>query len=72
MSQTFVPNGLYPGVSTREEYIRPSADFRAGFGQPQCGSYQTCLFTSASGKYYEGCGELSIAYNWVTGMDFVT
>jgi hypothetical protein len=39
-----------------------------GYGQPECGNSETCLFTSANGYYYEGCGETSIAYNWVTGM----
>ncbi|KAE9379085.1 hypothetical protein N431DRAFT_450994 [Stipitochalara longipes BDJ] len=37
-----------------------------GFGQPECGNYETCLFTSANGFNYEGCGQTSIAYNWVT------
>jgi hypothetical protein len=37
-----------------------------GFGQPECYNSETCLFTSASGYYYEGCGQTSIAYDWVT------
>ncbi|PMD36596.1 hypothetical protein L207DRAFT_515113 [Hyaloscypha variabilis F] len=37
-----------------------------GFGQPECGDYGTCLFTSANGFNYEGCGQTSVAYNWVT------
>lgn len=40
-----------------------------GFGQPQCGNSETCLFkTATDGNFYEGCGETSIAYDWVTGM----
>lgn len=38
-----------------------------GYGQPQCSNSETCLFhTAANGFYYEGCGETSIAYDWVT------
>jgi hypothetical protein len=34
---------------------------------PICLSSQTCLFTSATDGYgYEGCGQTSIAYNWIT------
>ena len=41
-------------------------------GQPECGNSGTCLFTSASGYYYEGCGQTSVSYDWVTGMGYVT
>ncbi|KAH7360741.1 hypothetical protein BKA65DRAFT_473876 [Rhexocercosporidium sp. MPI-PUGE-AT-0058] len=37
-----------------------------GYGQPQCFDSQTCLFQTVSGKLYEGCGQTSIAYDWVT------
>ncbi|KUJ21094.1 uncharacterized protein LY89DRAFT_681709 [Mollisia scopiformis] len=37
-----------------------------GFGQPECANSETCLFTSAGGYWYEGCGETSIRYNWIT------
>lgn len=40
-----------------------------GFGQPRCGNSETCLFkTATDGNFYEGCGETSIAYDWVTRM----
>jgi hypothetical protein len=49
----------------------PSADEiltrSLGFGQPVCYNSETCLFTAATDGYlYEGCGQTSIAYNWVT------
>ncbi|KAH6719796.1 hypothetical protein BKA61DRAFT_222488 [Leptodontidium sp. MPI-SDFR-AT-0119] len=37
-----------------------------GYGQPQCFNSQTCLFQTVSGRLYEGCGQTSIAYDWVT------
>ncbi|TAQ85686.1 hypothetical protein B7494_g5998 [Chlorociboria aeruginascens] len=38
-----------------------------GFGQPQCSNSETCLFaTGTDGYYYEGCGQTSISYDWVT------
>jgi len=39
-----------------------------GFGSvPVCYNSETCLFTSASDGYlYEGCGETSVVYDWVT------
>jgi hypothetical protein len=52
--------------------MRLSTDFGSGFGQPECRNYETCLFTSANGYCYEGCGKTSMAYNWVTGMVYVT
>lgn len=34
---------------------------------PICDFSETCLFTSATdGNLYEGCGQTSIAYNWIT------
>jgi hypothetical protein len=39
-----------------------------GYGQPQCRNSETCLFkTATDGYFYEGCGQTSIAYDWVTG-----
>jgi hypothetical protein len=39
-----------------------------GYGQPQCVNSETCLFkTATNGYFYEGCGQTSIAYDWVTG-----
>ncbi|KAG9248297.1 hypothetical protein BJ878DRAFT_62932 [Calycina marina] len=36
-------------------------------GTPLCGASATCLFTSATnGFLYEGCGQTSIAYDWIT------
>lgn len=32
-----------------------------GYGQPECFNSETCLFTSASDIWYEGCGQTSIA-----------
>ncbi|KAK0124467.1 hypothetical protein ONS95_009419 [Cadophora gregata] len=37
-----------------------------GFGQPQCVNSQTCLFQTVNGRLYEGCGQTSIAYDWIT------
>ncbi|KAE8451179.1 hypothetical protein EG329_004343 [Mollisiaceae sp. DMI_Dod_QoI] len=37
-----------------------------GFGQPECANSETCLFTSNYGFTYEGCGQTSIRYNWIT------
>jgi hypothetical protein len=38
-----------------------------GFGQPVCSNSETCLFTTApNGYYYEGCGQTSIRYDWIT------
>ena len=38
-----------------------------GYGQPECVNSETCLFTSAGGYYYEGCGQTSKRYDWNTG-----
>ena len=39
----------------------------AGFGQPLCSNSETCLFTSDTfGNLWEGCGQTSISYNWIT------
>ncbi len=35
-------------------------------GQPQCYNSQTCLFTTVGDFYIEGCGQTSIAYDWIT------
>jgi hypothetical protein len=35
-------------------------------GQPECVNSETCLFTSAFSLFYEGCGQTSIPYNWIT------
>ncbi|KAG0651865.1 hypothetical protein D0Z07_1291 [Hyphodiscus hymeniophilus] len=38
-----------------------------GFGQPLCSNSETCLFTSdVFGNLWEGCGETSISYDWIT------
>ncbi|PVH86981.1 hypothetical protein DL98DRAFT_649817 [Cadophora sp. DSE1049] len=37
-----------------------------GYGQPQCDNSQTCLFQTVNGRLYEGCGQTSIAYDWIT------
>lgn len=37
-----------------------------GYGQPQCFDSQTCLFQTINGRFYEGCGQTSIAYDWIT------
>jgi hypothetical protein len=67
MLPIFVPSGQYQEVGTKKEAMGITADFGKGFGQPECGNSETCLFTSADGYYYEGCGQTSISYNWVTG-----
>lgn len=37
-----------------------------GGGQPQCGSSQTCQFTTAGDYFFEGCGEDGVVYDWIT------
>jgi hypothetical protein len=38
-----------------------------GGGQPECNNSETCLFTTGTDSaLYEGCGQTSISYNWIT------
>jgi hypothetical protein len=67
MLRIFVLSGPFLVVGKRHKLLGVSANSRIGFGQPECGNSETCLFTSANGYYYEGCGQTSIKYNWVTG-----
>jgi hypothetical protein len=39
---------------------------QSGFGQPKCYNSETCLFTNDGFNFYEGCGQTSVAYNWIT------
>lgn len=67
----FAQNGLFQEVGARLSVtfgIRELIVVPLGYGQPECFNSETCLFTSAYGYFYEGCGQTSIAYNWITGI----